>query len=264
MTHEQMLNQALRLGEEGNYANALKLWQTLCKLPGLSLEIKCVFLLNQRKCYSALGQYKLAEETLAELEQLDTDRQFWAELEHAQLDNLRSQGKFSEAYKRLVQFRQDNVEALASPRYADLIYEQNLVIAYHLINQNQAAEGLKLLDEVLPALADADKREAHYYCGMAHYKLRQDDAAISEFKQLLDPKENDCWAADANYLLGLIYDRRGALAWAKQHLHNAEMLKGLLRVPVPDVYMALSNVYAKLEELGQARRYRKLASHQGF
>ena len=262
MTHEEMLNEAIRLGDEDNYADALSLWKTLANLPGLDLENKCVFLLNQRRCYSALGQHERAEDTLRELERLDTSRHFWVEVELARFDELRSQGKFSEAHKKLVRFQKENADLLASARYADVVYEANLTTAYYLINQNQPAEGLQTLDKVMAVLEDNDKREVLYYRGLAHYKLDQWDASLDEFKQILDCGSDDAWSADSHYVFGLVYEHKGAFAWAKQHLQRAENLKSLLRVPLTDVYIALSNVCARLGELEEAKSYRDLSTSQ--
>lgn len=266
MTHEEMLNEAVRLGDEGKFEDALSLWQALSNLPGLDLEMKCIFLLNQRRCYSALGQHERATNIIEELERLDAPRQFWVEIEHARIDDLRGQGKFAEAHKKLVRFRKklvrfrkENAELLASPQYADLAYEGKLSIAYHLINQKRSAEGLEVLSQIMPILQDRDRREARYYLGFAHYQLREWDSALDEFRQLLDFGDDDAWSADAHYIIGLIYEQKGVLAWAKQHLQKAEILKSLLRVPIADVWMAMSNVYVRLGELEEAKRYRKLA-----
>lgn len=255
-----MLNEAVRLGDEGKYSEALTLWQALSNLPGLDTETKCVFLLNQRRCYSALGQHTFATETLSELERIDTTHQLWVQVKHARIDDLRSQGKFSEAYKELLRFRTENADGLANPKYADLLYEGSLAIAYHLINQNKPAEGLEVLNQIVRILEDKDRREANYYRGLANYQLGEWDVARDEFMKVLECDRDDAWSADAHYVLGRIYENNGALAWAKQHLEKAETLKALLRIPATDLYMALSNVCVRLGDVQRAKRYRELAS----
>jgi uncharacterized protein HemY len=85
---------------------------------------------------------------------------------------------------------------------------------------------------------------------------------MDEFKQVLALGNHDSWAACAHYALGEIYVSKGAFAQAKQHLKNAEALQDFLTFPVSYVYILLSNVCFKLNELEAGWRYRKLSESE--
>jgi tetratricopeptide (TPR) repeat protein len=122
---------------------------------------------------------------------------------------------------------------------------------------------VKLFTELLPVAANEDKERIHYYRGLAYRHLKREDAAIDEFKEIVASADRDLWVAAAHYQLGLIYESKGILAWAKHHLQSAELLKDLITFPVSYIYAALSNVCFKLHEIEEGRRYRKLAESEG-
>jgi tetratricopeptide (TPR) repeat protein len=254
-----MLGEAIRLGEESKFAEALQLWQTLGNLPSLDIESKCAFLLGERRCYSGLGHHQLAMAVLDKVEELDTCRQFWVEVEFARISDLRLRGKVTESNRRLKQFVKENAELLASPRYADLVYEYKCAIGCALVNANETVEGLQLLNDVLPLAEEQDKSMIYFYLGVAYENLNNPDAAVAEYKRVLGSSGDDLWAGSAYYRLGLIYESKGALAWAKQYLESAEKLKEVLTFPLAYVHMSLSNVCVRLNQLDEARRYRRLA-----
>jgi hypothetical protein len=76
MAPDQILADALRLAETGHYAEAVKLWEQLRNLPDLDIESHCMFLLNERKCRTALGQHEIAQQLLDKVEKIDTSHQF--------------------------------------------------------------------------------------------------------------------------------------------------------------------------------------------
>jgi len=262
MAHDQVLNEALRLDATGRYGEAIKLWEQLRNLPDLDIESHCIFLLNERKCRSALGQHEIAQQLLDRVENIDTAHQFWLYVEHARIDVLYKQNKFAEGNERSRNFLKENAKQLTRPDYAFLVYEQKLGLARGLINTNELDEGLQLLTELLAVAEEDDRQEIHYYRGYAYQQLRQYDSAIDAFKHVLNANNGDSWAAAAHYFLAEIYVSKHALAWAKQHLQNAEDLKDSLTFPVSYVYASLSNVCFKLNELEEGWRYKTLAESE--
>jgi tetratricopeptide (TPR) repeat protein len=262
MTNDEMIHEALRLSDEGNYADALKLWESLSSLTSLDVVSQCVFLLNERKCRSALGQHEIALQLLDKVENIDAAHEFRLQTEFARIDDLYKQNKFAEANKRSQQFAKENAAKLVSPEFAIIAYEQKLGLACGLVSASEFTAGLHLLTEMLPAAENPDKPQIHYYRALAYLRLKQEDAAIEELKQILVLNNHDQWAASAHYDLGRTYDNRGAFAWAKQHLQKAELLKEVISIPVREVYMSLSNVCFKLHELEESKRYRKLAERE--
>jgi tetratricopeptide (TPR) repeat protein len=263
MTSEQIIDEAMRLTTEGDYANALQFWETLSGMAFLDVESKCLYLLNERRCRTALGQHEIAQQLLDRVENIDISGRFCLEVEHARIDELYNQHKFVEANKRSEQFARENSIKLADPEFALIAYEQKLGLASGLIHANEFDAGLKLLTELLPVAAQQDKERVHYYRGLAYRHLKREDAAIDEFKQIVASADKDLWVATAHYQLGLIYESKGMLAWAKHHLQNAELLKDLITFPVSYIYMALSNVCFRLHEIEEGWRYRKLAESEG-
>lgn len=259
MAHDEILNEALRLDEEGRYAEELKLWEQLSNLPDLDVESFCIYLLNQQKCYSALGQHQTAQQILDRVEKADTACQFRLYVEHARINALYAQNKLAEGNERSRKFLKENADLLTRPDYAFLVYEPKLGLVRGLIEAKEIDEGLQLLTELLTVAEESDKREIHYYRGYAYHQLKQYDCAIDEFTQVLNANNQDSWAAAAHYFLAENYVSKSAFAWAKQHLQSAENLKDLLSFPVSYVYTFLSNVCFKLNELEEGRRYKKLA-----
>lgn len=262
MADEHMVDKALRLANEGNYTDALKLWEQLSKLPGLDVVSMCAFLLNERKCHTALGQYKIAAQVLDRVENLDNEKQFELEVEFARIDDLYKQQKFIEANKRSERFAKENASKLAREEFAIIAFEQKLGLARGLVSANEFGAGLRMLTELLPAAEGQDKLEILHYRAVAYLRLKQEDAAIDDLKQIISSADHDQWVAGAHYDLGRIYEGREAFAWAKQHLQHAERLKDVLPLPVGDLYMSLSNVCFKLHELEEGWRYRKLAENE--
>lgn len=262
MALDPILNEALRLDEAGRYAEALKLWEQLRNLPDLDIESHCIFLLNERKCRSALGQNEIARHLLDRVENIDTAHQFCLYVEHARIELLYEQNKFAEGNERSRKFLKENAKQLTRPDFAFLVYAQKLDLAYGLVQANEFAEGLQLLTELLPVAEEQDKRDIHFYVGFACQQLKQEDAAVVKFQQVLALNDCDSWAASAHYYLAEIHVRKGAFAWAKQHLQSAENLKDFLTFPVSYVYASLSNVCFKLNELEEGRRYKQLAESE--
>jgi tetratricopeptide (TPR) repeat protein len=259
MTDQELLDEALRLTDSGDYAEAVKLWERLRNLAALDVDWKCVLFLNERKCRTALGQFETSAQLLDTVENMDTTGQFQLEIELARIDNLYKQGKFVEGNKRCERFGKENASKLVNPQFAIIASEQKLALACGLVSAKELAAGLHLLSEILPAAEDQDKPQILYYRSLAYLGLKQEDTAIDDLKQILVLAGHDQWAATAHYDLGRIYENRRAFAWAKQHLQNAELLKDVITFPISYVYMSLSNVCFKLHELEEGWRYRKLA-----
>jgi tetratricopeptide (TPR) repeat protein len=262
MESDQILNEALRLDEAGHYAEALKLWEQLCDLPALDVESHCVYLLNERKCRSALGQHEIALQLLDRVESMDTSRQFHLYVEHARINMLYDQNKFAEGNERSRKFLKENTKQLTRPDFAFLVYEQKLGLARGLIHTNEFDEGLQMLTGLLSVTEERDKREIHYYRGYAYRQLKQYDSAIDEFNHVLSASNQDSWAAAAHWFLAELYTNKQAFAWAKQHLQNAENLKDFFTFPLSHVYISLANVCFRLNEPEESRRYKKLAESE--
>jgi hypothetical protein len=126
MTNEQIIDEAIRLTGEREYRSALILWKKLNDLPLLDPESKCLYLLNERRCRTALGQHEIAQQLLDSVEKTDTAKQFSLEVELARIDALYCQRKFVEAIQRSQRFLKEKADQLASPEFELIAYEQRL------------------------------------------------------------------------------------------------------------------------------------------
>lgn len=258
MNYEQILNEALRLTDAGDDALALPLWEKLRKGP-CNTEEKCFLLLNERRCLSSLGNFELAETRLRMVEEIDTSAEFKLHVESARLDDLNRQNKTSEYIKRAKRFLEERGSELASPRFQILAYESKQALACALISSREFDEGLQIIAEILPTAEGVEQRRLRYFRSLAYQHTSREEEAIAELKLVISPGDSDLWTADAHYDLGIIYQHRSLLGWAKYHLQSCEILKDVFSGSLRQLYDGLSYVCESLRESDEAKRYAKLA-----
>ena len=258
MDYEQIFNEALRFTDAGDDASALPLWEKLRNGP-CNAEEKCVFLLNERRCLSTLGQFELAESRLKMVEAIDTSGEFTLQVEGARIDDLNRQRKVSEYIKRSKRFLEEHAGELTSPKFQILAYESKQGLASALINTREFEEGLKIISEILPTAERVEQRRLRYFRSLAYQHTDREEKAIAELKSIISSEDSDTWTADAHYDLGIIYQRRSLLAWAKYHLQSCEILKDVFSGSLRQLYDGLSYVCESLREFDEAKRYTKLA-----
>src|SRR5882724_405407 len=258
MTDDQVLEEALRLTDAGDFAPALTLWE---KLKGRTVDIqsKCLILLNERRCLSGLGEHDRARDLLRMVEEIDTSGEFCLYVASGYIDNLPRPQKREEAIKLGREFLQRNAKQLADPQFKLLAVEAKLSLGCDLVNATKFEEGIAVLSEILPFADPTERRRILSFRATAFQHSHQDGAAIDDLNQIVQAEEHDQWTADAFYDLGMIYQSREAFAWAKQNLQKAESLKDLLTVPLKYLYVGLANTCLSLREREEARRYKKLA-----
>jgi tetratricopeptide (TPR) repeat protein len=258
MNYEQIFDEALRLTEAGDNASALPLWEKLRNGP-CNTEEKIVFLLYERQCLSELANYELAESRLQMVEALDSSCEFLLSVENARIDDLYRQKKGDEAIQRGRLLLQAHAKELATPELAGLAYKVKQGLGCGLINAGKFEEGLQIVSEILPTAESLEQRRLRYFCALAYQNMNHNEEAIAELKLLLESDEPDQWTAEAHYDLGILYQHRNALAWAKYHLQKAEMLKSLFNGSLRQLYEGLSYVCESLREFDDAKRYASLA-----
>ena len=105
---DDLINHAMRLTSEGDYLGASTLWLNLSQTPDLDIPSRCLYLLNERRCRTALGQHEIAERILENIEKIDSDHLFRLEVEYGWIDDLYGQGRYTHANKKSEIFAEKN------------------------------------------------------------------------------------------------------------------------------------------------------------
>ncbi len=258
MTDEELIWEALRLTDARDYSGALALWEKL-RVQAPDIESQCTFLLNERRCLSAMGGHDRAQQSLRMAENIDATGDFRLQIELARIDDLYLQEQYEKANDQAKRVLEKHAEALAQPHNADLAWELRYSLARGLVTLGEFEAGLQALSELMPTAQSRDIRRIRYFRALAYQHLKREDEAIDEFKQVVAHDEHDQLAADTHYDLGMIYESRKSFAWAKQHLLAAELLKDLLSVPRSYLYQALAIACESLQQFDEAKKYEHLA-----
>ena len=259
MSDAEIIEEAVRLMDSGDYRAALPLWEQLRSGAHDETSIG-VYLLNECRCVSAIGDSRRAELCLDELRRIDQQGQFRFYIELIDIDQLHGRGEYDKANARAMMLLERHATDLADPRFVDVVCQLKYSLARGLVNAGKYEVGLEALSRLLPSAEERDIRTIRYYRSLALHNLEKDGQAIEELFGVIDPKIEDQVTADAHYDLGMILKSQGAYTEAKNHLREAERLQHLLTVPVRDVYSALAWVYMDVNELEECKRYTKLAN----
>ena len=255
---EQMMCEALRLIDLRRHVEALKLLEQL-RANTCDVHSQCVYLLNERRCLSAMRDHHRARHRLLLVEQIDVAGEFRLETELGRISDLHAQEHYENANQHAKAVMERYATFLAQPENADLAWELKFSLARGLICLQKFEEGLKALPDPLQAAQPEATRRCLYFRALACRHLKREGEAIDTYKQIVASCIPDQWVADAHYDLGMIYGSRRSFAWAKQHLQAADTMKDLLSVPLSYLYGALAITCRSLQELDEARKYARLA-----
>ena len=256
--NEQRMWEALRLEHAGRHADALALLEEL-RAEASDVQSKCIFLLNERRCLTAMGEHDRARQRLRMVEDIDAAGEFRLETELGRIEDFHAREQYVQANRQAKTVIERYSTELAQPQNVDVAWELSFSLARSLICMREFEAGLQALPEPLPTAQPEDLRRIQYCRALALRHLKREEEAINEYRKIVAADEPDKWVADAHYDLGMIYGSKKSFAWAKQHLQAAELMKDLLAVPISSLYEALATTCKSLREPDEADRYARLA-----
>jgi tetratricopeptide (TPR) repeat protein len=134
MNEEQLSSEALRLLAAEDHAGALPLLEQLRDSAPDPLA-KCIYLLNEARCFRSLRDYETAEQKLQLVEQLDVENHLRLHVENHRIDNLYEQKQYAEANARSKRLLRERAAELQDLQNADLLYQVRLGLGFGLVSE---------------------------------------------------------------------------------------------------------------------------------
>jgi tetratricopeptide (TPR) repeat protein len=256
-----LFNEAACLRDMGELTEAWKLYEHLITIRGLGIEERCSILLSAAKCLQELGEFKKASRCLREIHELDDTDGFSLYCEFAEINLEFAEGKLDEAINHAELFLTQHHDELGESEYQRNAYDLQLKVACELITARQFQRGINSIRQFLPKAHEEDLALLHLFLGLAYDALGESDNAIGSFNEVLRLNGAEDLLVRAHYQLGTQYLKKDALAWAKQHLQEAENLRGALKnIPLKSLYLYLASTCGRLGEQQEQERYTRMAN----